>query len=364
MDTSTIQKWYKLNYEKRLLGRQTLVKDIEPLLQSLPTNIFVKTQIGTSENGLPIYSINVGKGKKRILLWSQMHGNENTGTKALFDLFKLIVCDNTYLQKKVSFLLNECTLCIIPILNPDGSVIFTRENANRIDLNRDAVAQKAVESKLLRNVLEQFEPKFCFNLHDQRSIFNVEGTENPATISFLAPSEDEKRTLTEGRKQTMDVIVAMNNWLQQCIPNQIGRYTDEFYPTATGDNFQKLGYNTILIEAGHYKNDYNREKTREFNFYALLIGLIHISENKSFKNYKPYFEIPNNDKKFLDVIYSNVTVNNDITDIGIQYKFKVENEKLIMYPHIEIQGNLENYYTYRRIDSEKKTLKELKLLNS
>ena len=39
----------------------------------------------------------------------------------------------------------------------------------------------------------------------------------------------------------MDVIVAMNDLLQQMIPNHVGLYTDEFYPTATGDNFQKLG---------------------------------------------------------------------------------------------------------------------------
>ena len=57
----------------------------------------------------------------------------------------------------------------------------------------------------------------------------------------------------------MNVIVAMNSMLQKIIPNFVGRYTDEFYPTATGDNFQKLGYNTILIESGHYPNDYQRE---------------------------------------------------------------------------------------------------------
>ena len=66
----------------------------------------------------------------------------------------------------------------------------------------------------------------------------------------------------------------MNALLEKIIPGHIGRYTDEFYPTATGDNFQKLGHNTILIEAGHYYNDYERDVVRKFNFYALLQGVL------------------------------------------------------------------------------------------
>ena len=60
----------------------------------------------------------------------------------------------------------------------------------------------------------------------------------------------------------MTVIAAMNDLLQQFIPGQIGRYTDEFYPTATGDNFQKMGHNTILIESGHAKGDYKRNASQ------------------------------------------------------------------------------------------------------
>ena len=40
-------------------------------------------QLGSSENNVPIYSLKIGTGKKKILLWSQMHGNESTGTKSI-----------------------------------------------------------------------------------------------------------------------------------------------------------------------------------------------------------------------------------------------------------------------------------------
>jgi len=221
---------------------------------------------------------------------------------------------------------------------------------------------------LLRSVLDEFNPKFCFNLHDQRSIFNVEGTKNPATISFLAPSEDLERSLTTGRKETMSVIVAMNAFLQKLIPNHIGRYTDEFYPTATGDNFQKLGHNTILIEAGHFKNDYSREITRKYNFYAILQGLYYISITEDFINHEPYFSIPNNDTLFLDIIYTGLKVKDNgvetIEDIGIQHKFKVEDSRLVKYKCIEKRGDLSKHFTYNRINAIKMNFDELKLSNS
>ena len=367
IDLQKIENWYSHNFEVSLKGRRIIFKDIEPLLKKLPS-IFKKEIIGFSEGNIPIYKISIGKGEIRVLTWSQMHGNESTGTKALFDLFKFISSPTNDFNNLVNEVLEKCTLSFIVMLNPDGAIKFIRENKNDIDLNRDAVNRKAVESAILRKELDAFNPKFCFNLHDQRSIFNVEGTENPATISFLAPSIDVERTLTEGRKETMSVIVAMNELLQKAIPNHVGRYTDEFYPTATGDNFQKLGHNTILIEAGHYKNDYDREDTRKFNFYALVQGLYFIATENNYKNYHPYFDIPNNDTKFLDYIYKNVILKEDTSikriDVGIQLKFKVLDDKLVSYKHVEKIGNLSNFFTYNTINAENLEFNDLELSNS
>ncbi len=360
-----LQEWYRLNYEATLKGRYIVFDTIFPLLQHLPSTVFKKEVLGYSSNNIPIYKITAGTGSKKILIWSQMHGNESTGTKSLFDLFRFLA--HAKFKNVTENILSKCTLVFIPMLNPDGAILFTRENAQNIDLNRDAVNRVAPESNLLRNVLDTFRPEYCFNLHDQRTIFNVEGTCNPATLSFLAPSENLERTITSGRIETMQVIVSMNQLLQKLIPNQIGRYTDEFYPTATGDNFQKLGHNTILIESGHFKNDYQRDVTREYHFYALLQGIIHIANNYK-TNYKDYFKIPNNDTKFLDVIYNNVTIfENGIkktTSVGVQVKFKVKEGVLTRYEHIEKIGDLSNYFTYNYINAENSTIKELKLSNS
>ncbi|MDO9261633.1 MAG: M14 family zinc carboxypeptidase, partial [Flavobacteriaceae bacterium] len=267
--------------------------------------------------------------------------NESTGTKAVFDLFSFF--ESNQFHELIELLMNNLTILFVPILNPDGALVYTRENAHGIDLNRDAVDLSAKESQLLNAVLNDFKPDFCFNLHDQRTIFNVEGTSNPATISFLAPSVDEERTLTTSRKKTMSVIVAMNQLLQEIIPNQVGRYTDEFYPTATGDNFQKAGYHTILVEAGHFKDDYDREEVRKFNFLAILQALDFISTTQHFDHYLPYFEIPNNEKRFFDVIYRNTLYENKIQDVAFQYHFKRIHHKLEKSLTLEKVGDLSNY---------------------
>ncbi len=313
---------FKEQKETSISGKWIRFKDIENLFQKYESKFLVQ-EIGTSEKGTSIYQLKIGTGNKKILLWSQMHGNESTGTKALFDLFNCFLnTNNTQLQT----ILEACTLVFIPMLNPDGAEVYTRVNGNNIDLNRDAVDRIAKESKLLRAVLEDFNPQFCFNLHDQRTIFNVEDTKNPATISFLAPSEEVTRALTDGRKETMNVIVAMNAVLQKMIPDYIGRYTDEFYPTATGDNFQKLGYNTILIESGHYPDDYVREVSREYTFYAILQGLYHIAVTTDFSEYKDYFNIPNNAKDFYDVIHR---FSDKKKDIAYQYKDQIVDDELV-----------------------------------
>jgi len=281
-------RWITLNHIQKTFSRYEMSSKIEI------------ERIGSSEEDRGIFQFSVGSGKKKILIWSQMHGNESTGTKAVFDLLNYLDKANDYTAERI---LSECTIKIIPILNPDGAERYTRVNANDVDLNRDAVDSEAKESKLLRSILETFDPDFSFNLHDQRTIFGVEGTNNPATISFLAPSEEETRKVTEGRAQTMNVIIAMNNLLQQLIPNCVGRYTDEFYPTATGDNFQKLGYNTVLIESGHYPDDYEREESRKYTFISLLQGIYHIANTSDFKESEAYFTIPSNQEKFRDLLH-------------------------------------------------------------
>lgn len=336
LNVQELESIYNSKKETTLFGKWIHYAHISPLLSKLSDKLRIDV-VGHSENKVPIHTVEFGSGSKRILIWTQMHGNESTGTKALFDFFNCIETSTSLVFKRI---LKECTILCVPMLNPDGSLNYTRVNAKNIDLNRDAVDRKALESRLLRTILENFKPNYCFNLHDQRTIFGVEGTKNPATISFLAPSEEESRKITAGRKLTMNVIVAMNNLLQKIIPDHIGRYTDEFYSTATGDNFQKLGFNTVLIEAGHFPDDYEREETRKFNFYALVQGVYHIATATDYKEYLPYFDIPNNQKNFFDIIEK---TKNSTEAKGYLFVDKVVENTFTTETVLEMEGDLSNF---------------------
>ncbi|PWH82419.1 peptidase M14 [Algibacter marinivivus] len=348
MQLEDIKKLFLRHKENALSHRYITNKHIEPLLEKLPVNFRVET-IGKSVLSNPIYSLKIGNGDKRILMWSQMHGNESTTTKALFDLF------NTFLSSdsELNYILEACTLFIIPILNPDGALAYTRINANEVDLNRDAQDLTQPESNVLRNVFESFKPHFCYNLHGQRTIFSAGTTSNSATVSFLAPAQDKECTITPNRKIAMEVIDVMNQALQTIIPNQVGVYDDAFNLNCVGDTFQSENVPTILFEAGHFANDYARDITRELIYTSYITSLDYISKNDVIGDqYKSYLDIPENDKCFLDIIIRNARVNGEFVDIGIQFQERLNSNKVEFVPKIEKIEKLKDFFGHKEIDAK------------
>ena len=347
------EKLFSQFKESKLFGRYITLDDIEPLLAKFNTNNQVQI-IGHSVLGKPIYKYQLGTGSKRILLWSQMHGNETTTTKALFDFLNFLNSDSSFADK----MLKEFTFCFLPMLNPDGATLYTRENANKVDLNRDSQTLTQPESVLLRQTFEKFKPDYCYNLHDQRTIFGV-GDEipKPATVSFLAPSYNEAREINEVRTKAIEVIVAMNAVLQEYIPNQVGRFDDSFNINCIGDTFQSLNVPTILIEAGHFQEDYDREITRKYIFIALVSGLKYIYENDIVINkIEDYLNIPHNKICFYDFIYKNIKINYDynklFTNFAIQYKEELIDNQLLFNAYLTDIGDLKGFYGHFEYDAK------------
>ena len=332
-----------------LNGRYITNAHILPILNRLPKG-FSYEIAGHSERDQPIFTVKAGKGPSKILIWSQMHGNESTSTKALFDF----IFNIEYLG--ISSFLEHCSFFIIPILNPDGAQDYNRFNANGIDLNRDAQALTQSESLVLRSIFNTFKPDFCFNMHDQRSIYCVGGTKNSASLSFLAPAEDKERSISSNREQAMGVISKINNVLQLFIPDQISRFDDSFNINCVGDQFQSLGVPTILFEAGH-SVDYHREDTRKYMLIALLSAIKCISQKNVPKDaVETYLNIPENKPLFFDVLIKNVSVEVDgktaITDIGILYEEVLTENQIHFVPKISVIDCLKDYGAHQFIDGE------------
>ncbi len=342
-----ITSWYTDNFEDRLTGRYITIKHILPLLDSY-RNIFNVSVAGFSEMGVEIPLVTLGKGPKKVLIWSQMHGNESTTTKALFDFFKYISVNN----QQTAQLLSQYSFYVLPILNPDGAALYTRENANNIDLNRDAEDVSQSESRVLRSIFDSLQPHLCLNMHDQRSIFGIDGPK-PATLSFLAPSADALKTITPAREIAMELIVKMKNYIQAYHHNQIGRFDDTFNQNCVGDSFTSSGSPTILFEAGHYPNDYSREQSRSFVFYALiaLFDLDTASQNNSL-DYKEYFTIPENQKIYKDVVLYNVRVDGEdnLQTISFQYKEKLLHQKIEFELYFDSMQEKNNVFGHQHFD--------------
>ena len=341
--------------EHSLNGRYITLEKIEPILLQEKHKAAVKI-IGKSVLDKPIYSYEIGTGSTRILIWSQMHGNESTTTKALFDLLNFFDFDS---ELKIN-LLNYFTFCFIPMLNPDGAELYTRENANKIDLNRDAQNLSQPESLVLRRCYDIFNPDYCYNLHDQRTIFGVGKTNKSATVSFLAPSYNEERSFNAIRAKAAALIASVNKTLQEYIPNQIARFDDGFNLNCVGDTFQNLGTPTVLFEAGHFQNDYHRDETRKYLFIALLSSFVSIYENVIVNTkIDDYLNIPQNNTDLFDFVYKNVKINYDnseiITNFAAQYKEELINNNIFFNAFVVKVDNLENKFGHFELDADGKT---------
>ncbi|EDM36871.1 putative carboxypeptidase (putative secreted protein) [Pedobacter sp. BAL39] len=293
-------------------------------MEKLPAE-FDRRIVGYSEENRSISLISWGKGPVKVFLWSQMHGDEATGTMALLDLMNFLQ-QQSY-QEEISYLDSHCTLYLMPMVNPDGAERFSRRNALQIDLNRDFIKTVAKESEVLKKTASQLQPDYGFNLHDQNTLWSVENTNAqldgplPAALSLLAPAYDKQISLNNTRTKATQVIAEIYRSLSPLLPGQIGRFDDEFEPRSFGDNFQASGIATILLEAGGYKDDQEKQELRRFYFLAIAMGLQSIATH-SFQTIplKDYFSIPPNTKQIFHILIKDLQINGRTVSIGMNYR--------------------------------------------
>ena len=342
--------------EPSLTHRRFKHSDVVPLIMQRGQDFKVEA-LGQSIKGRDIYQLAYGEGTIKVLLWSQMHGNESTATMALFDLFNFLEGEDDDFDSLRPLIKERLSLRFIPMVNPDGAEVFQRRNSLDIDLNRDAIDEATPEARILKTAREAFQPAFGFNLHDQQIYYNAKGSNKPATISVLAPAYNEAKQINEVRKKSMQVIVGMNRILQEVIPGHVGKYDDAFEPRAFGDNFQKWGTSTILIESGGYPNDPEKQYIRQLNFMIILNALYEIAtENYHQYEVEDYFAIPDNDNKLMDLIVRNVKIDQRgqfyEVDLGIKQQEYSLDSGYRLSGSIVDKGDLSVFYGYNELDAE------------
>lgn len=155
-------KEIKYNFEKHYK-----YKELEKIYKTLSLSEIVKVEnIGKSYDNRNIYSLEIGKGKKQIMLEGNIHAAEIAPALYLTKLAVDLVNDWESKDKEIIKLLNDYKFIIVPTINPDGYdySIFGKEvinnqksyvyendsdieneyfkaNINGVDLNRNMPSQ-------------------------------------------------------------------------------------------------------------------------------------------------------------------------------------------------------------------------------
>ncbi len=352
--------------ESQIINKYSTNKDVIKLLEKYKKNsTFEIKQLGESVQKRPIFQVKLGHGKTKVLLWSQMHGDEPTATMSIFDIFNLIAQKDSKYKKYIAHILDNLTLYFIPMLNPDGAELIHRRNAQDIDINRDALNLETPEARILRKAGEQIEPDFGFNLHDQNKYYGFEKNANTSTIALLAPRPTDDDFSLPNHEDAKRLIVHLNNILQEYIPNKVGKFKDEYEPNAFGEFFQSMGTTTILVEGGYIRGDEQKQEVRKYHTMLLFEALTAIA-SMDFKDENPesYYDIPINKGHLHDLIIRNCRLPNGVIgDIAFR-KSEIKDTisgKVYIKGHIRKMGNCDNSHGFLEYNAKQAALVEGKL---
>lgn len=139
------------------------------------------TQVGLTENSLPILAYHFGRAGKRVLILGGVHGDEVEGVVlAQGILSRLLRHDDLSLR-----------LTLIPTFNLDGVLAKTRGNARGVDLNRNLPTKdwsniattpryqpgpsplSESENRALVEFIENEKPEFIISLHSWKPMLNI-----------------------------------------------------------------------------------------------------------------------------------------------------------------------------------------------
>ena len=136
--------------------------------------------LGFSEQGRPIESITFGTGPDITMIIATIHGNEPAGTPLANKLTEYLLHNR--------HLLEDRTIVLMPLLNPDGYANNTRANANGIDLNRNYAAENRInsakygntplseiESKIIVRLIARYQPNRIVTLHQPLACVDYDG---------------------------------------------------------------------------------------------------------------------------------------------------------------------------------------------
>jgi protein MpaA len=153
--------------------------------------------LGKTVKGRDITAMIYGSGKKRVLVFGGIHGDEQNTT---------VVARALAVHLNAETLPTNLTVIIVPDVDPDGLLAATRVNANGVDLNRNFPSKtwnaeyteqrrfpgvkpsSEPETRAVLILLERYPPQLVITLHAALGCVNWDGPSGAFAAQILAAS--------------------------------------------------------------------------------------------------------------------------------------------------------------------------------
>jgi subtilisin-like proprotein convertase family protein len=180
----------------------TLTAELQQIAIDHPT-IAELISIGQTEQGRNMWmmklsdNLGIDEDEPEFAYISSMHGDEVVGKELCVNLINYLT-DNYGSDTRVTNLIDDTEIWIMPSMNPDGTELGRRGNANNVDLNRDFPDQfidpintgagRAAETQAVMQWAEAHNMVLTANFHGGALVANYPFDSNPAGSSTFSPA--------------------------------------------------------------------------------------------------------------------------------------------------------------------------------
>lgn len=250
----------------------TVYADIGPTLatyESTYPTLCKRYNLGTSVQGRTLWAMRISdnvlneEDEPECQYISTMHGDEVVGTKMCMNLIDYVLINYGTVQR-VTDIVNNTELWIVPLMNPDGydRSPRTRTNASGIDLNRDfpdpftspsnTPTGRATETQVIMNWGFGRSFTLAANFHGGAMVVNYPYDNNTTGSSVYTPSPDDDLFIV------ISEAFSSNNlpmWNSTTFFHGITNGAD-WYAVSGGMQdwgYRYMGCNSVTIELGNTK---------------------------------------------------------------------------------------------------------------
>jgi hypothetical protein len=184
--------------------------------------------------------------KIKVLIFAQQHGNEQSGKEAALLLAREL------LKQENKYLFDRIDLALVPQVNPDGSEINERRNANDMDLNRNHLILTEPETMALHTLFDRFLFEVSMDVHE------------------YSPYGDEWKEY--GYRKNADVMLGTNT--NPNVSNEIRKLSDDHYLPYIFSYLNNLGFSSfVYCPGGPPGASYIRHSTFDINDGRQSLGI-------------------------------------------------------------------------------------------